>query len=210
MSLLDLVGWIGSAILVWSLLQTRIVRLRVINLVGCVILIVFNTVVGVWPMVGLNVALALINAFHLRRLLVTRHTPAQYTVVAADPDEEYLRYLLTRYAPDIATFNPRFRADQTPFEKGYLILHDAETVGVVLLHDAGDGLAQIALDYVTPRFRDFTPGEFVFLRSGLLADQGFLRVETMPGAVEGVPAAAAYYRRLGFTGDRDVVGLDLA
>lgn len=210
MSLLDLVGWIGSAILVWSLLQTRIVRLRVINLVGCVILIVFNTLVGVWPMVGLNVGLAVINAYHLRRLLLARHEPAEYTVLAATPAEEYLRYLLELHAADIAAFNPRFSAGGTPFEKGYLILREAETVGVVLLHDAGNGLAQIALDYVTPRFRDFTPGEFVFLRSGLLADEGFLRVETMPGAIDGVPAAAAYYRRLGFTGDRDVVGLDLA
>ena len=209
MSLLDLVGWIGSAILVWSLLQTRIVRLRVINLVGCVILIVFNTLAGVWPMMGLNVGLAVINVYHLRKLLVARHEPAQYAVLEARPDEEYLQYLLRVHAADIATFNPHFSAGRTPFERAFLILLADETVGVVLLHDAGDGLAQIALDYVTPRFRDFTPGEFVFLGSGLLADLGFLRVETMPGVVE-VPATAAYYRRLGFTGDRDVVGLDLA
>lgn len=209
MSLLDLVGWVGSAILVWSLLQTRIVRLRVINLVGCVILIAFNALVGVWPMMGLNICLALINIYYLRKLLGTRHAPAQYTVLAADPREEYLRYLLEVHAADIAMFNPRFSAGRTPFEKGYLIVHEEETVGVVLLHDAGDGLAQIALDYVTPRFRDFTPGEFVFLRSETLADQGFLRVETMPGDTT-VPAVAAYYRRLGFTGDHDVVGLDLA
>ena len=37
---LVLLGWVGSAILVWSLLQTRLRRLRVINLVGCVVLIV--------------------------------------------------------------------------------------------------------------------------------------------------------------------------
>lgn len=208
MSLLDLVGWVGSAILVWSLLQTSIVRLRVINLVGCVILIVFNTLVGVWPMMGLNVGLAIINIYYLRGLLGDRHEPAQYTVLAAAPNEEYLRYLLRVHAADIATFAPRFDADRTPFDQGYLILREAETVGLVLLHDAGNGLAQIALDYVTPRFRDFTPGEFVFLRSGLLADRGFLRVETIPGATA-VPAVATYYQRLGFTGDRSVVGLDL-
>ena len=42
MSLLDLVGWVGSAILVWSLLQTRVLRLRLINLVGSLILVAFN------------------------------------------------------------------------------------------------------------------------------------------------------------------------
>ncbi len=49
---LEVVGWVGSAILVWSLLQTQLRRLRVINLVGCVVLIVYNTVNHVWPMVG--------------------------------------------------------------------------------------------------------------------------------------------------------------
>lgn len=209
MSLLDLVGWIGSAILVWSLLQTRIVRLRVINLVGCIILIVFNTLAGVWPMVGLNVGLAVINVYHLRKLLLTRHEPAQYTVLEAHPDEAYLRYLIDVHAADIATVAPHFRPGHVGFELAFLVVHEEETVGFTLLHDAGDGLAQIVLDYVTPRFRDFTPGEFVFLRSGLLARSGIRRIETTPGALDS-PATAAYYRRLGFTGDHEVVGLDLA
>ena len=45
---LEAVGWIGSAVLVWSLLQTELHRLRIINLVGCLVLIVYNGVVGVW------------------------------------------------------------------------------------------------------------------------------------------------------------------
>ena len=44
-------------------------------------------------------------------------------------------------------------------------------------------MAQVELDYVTPRFRDFTPGEFVFRRSGLFRDRGFRQVLTPPGMV---------------------------
>ena len=51
----------------------------------------------------------------------------------------------------------------------------------MLVRDAGDGVAQVELDYVTPRFRDFTPGEFVYRRSGLFRDRGFRRVLTPPG-----------------------------
>lgn len=47
-------------------------------------------------------------------------------------------------------------------------------------------------DYVTPRFRDFSPGEFVWRRSGLLTDRGFRRVITPPNMV------SPYYDRLGF------------
>ena len=61
MSWVDALGWFGSALLIYSLLQARILRLRVLNTVACVILIVFNALIGVWPMVAMNVVLAAIN-----------------------------------------------------------------------------------------------------------------------------------------------------
>ena len=64
-------------------------------------------------------------------------------------------------------------------------------VGVVLLRADGD-TAYVLLDYVTPRYRDFSPGEFVWRRSGLLADRGVRRVVTPPNMI------GAYYGRLGF------------
>ena len=66
---LEIIGWTGSAILVWSLLQTRILRLRALNLLGSLVLLLYNSMIGVWPMVGLNLVLSAINIVHLRRLL---------------------------------------------------------------------------------------------------------------------------------------------
>lgn len=40
---LDLFGWVGSALLIVSLLQTRVLRFRVLNLVASLSLIAFNT-----------------------------------------------------------------------------------------------------------------------------------------------------------------------
>lgn len=51
---LDILGWGGSALLVSSLLQERVLRFRVLNLVACLILVVFNGVLEVWPMVAVN------------------------------------------------------------------------------------------------------------------------------------------------------------
>ena len=204
MSLLDLVGWVGSAILVWSLLQTRILRLRLINLVGSLILVAFNIGVGVWPMVGLNTVLVGINLFYLRALLRSRHSTTSYAVVEVEPDDAYLGYLLGCHATDIREFSADFRPDAPRTGEAYLILRDEETVGYVLLHDAGSGVAQIDLDYVTARYRDFTPGEFVFRTSRLLVDKGYTRVVSAPGA-EG-----AYYAGIGFERVGDRYRLDLA
>jgi len=205
MSLLDLVGWIGSAILVWSLLQSRILRLRLINLVGCVILIAFNLLAGVWPMVGLNVVLAVINVVYLQKMLRSRHSPATYSVVHTEPTAPYVQHLLSVHGADVERFAPAFRDAVVDATEAYLIVRGDETVGYVLLHDAGDGVAQIDLDYVTERYRDFTPGEFVFRRSDLLRDRGYTSVRTRAGSASTAP----YYEKIGFTATGDAYELNL-
>jgi hypothetical protein len=62
---IDLLGWIGSAILVASLLQGTMMRLRVLNLVAAVMLVAYNIVVETWPMVGMNLAVALIDIWFI-------------------------------------------------------------------------------------------------------------------------------------------------
>ena len=83
-----------------------------------------------------------------------------------------------------------------------MVLKGDETVGVVLVRADG-AVARVQLDYVTPRYRDFSPGEFVWSRSGLLRDDGFTRVVTPPGMV------APYYDRLGFRREGESYVLDL-
>ena len=65
-------------------------------------------------------------------------------------------------------------------------------------------MAQVELDYVTPRFRDFSPGEFVFRRSRPVP-----RPRLPPGAHARPGWCAPYYERVGFTRQGDRYRLDL-
>ncbi|MFK3982262.1 YgjV family protein [Micromonospora sp. NPDC050397] len=204
MNWLDVIGWSGSALLVWSLLQTRVLRLRALNLVGSLVLIGYNAALGVWPGVGLNVVIAIINVLYLRRMLATRHDERTYEVVEVGTDDGFLAHTLRVHAADIARFNPGFRwhgAD--PDRSAFLVVRADEVVGVVLVTRVDGDVARIELDYVTQRFRDFTPGEFVYRRSSLFTDRGYRRVLTPPGMV------APYYDRLGFRREGDSYVLDL-
>jgi hypothetical protein len=204
MDWLEIIGWAGSALLVWSLVQTRIVRLRAINLIGCLVLIGYNGVLRVWPMIGLNVVLALINIWYLTRLLATRHDDRTYQVVEVATDDGFLAHTLRVHAEDIARFNPRFRWETSPAGRSaFLVVRADEVVGIVLVRAVNRKLAQVELDYVTRRFRDLSPGEFVYRRSRLFTDRGFRQVRTPPGMV------APYYDRLGFRRDGDAYLLDL-
>ncbi len=204
MSWLDALGWLGSALLVFSVMQARVLRFRVLNLLACLVLIAFNAALEIWPMVAMNVALAAINVYFLRRLLTDRHDENAFEVLEVAPDDRFLHHVLEIEAASIRKYQPVLIWDaSSPASRSFLILRGHETVGVVLVTDTGDGTAQIALDYVTPRFRDFSPGEFVWRRSHLLQDHGFSRVVTPPGMVN------PYYERIGFIRQGDSFVLTL-
>lgn len=190
MGWLDAVGWAGSTLLVFSLLQARVLRFRVLNTIACVVLVFFNAMLGIWPMVAMNVVLASINLFFIVRLVRERHDEAAFEVLRVNTGDDYLRHVLDTHREDILRFQPDF-TEPHPDEGAFIVMKGDETVGVVVLARDGE-TARILLDYVTPKYRDFTPGEFVWRRSGLLDGLGFRRVETPPNMV------GAYYDRVGF------------
>ena len=194
--MLELVGWLGSAVLVISLLQTRVMRFRVLNTVSCLVLIVYNALVGVWPMAAMNVVLVGINVVVIGRLLQHRHDDRAYDAVPIGVSEPFLHRLLDRHSADIAAFNPGLPADVTAdAEHAFLVSSGDQVVGVVLSRagaEAGD--QQVLLDYVLPAFRDFTPGEFVFRPDGPFSALGTRRIIASPG----MAASEKYLRTVGF------------
>lgn len=198
-------GWAGSAVLVYSLLQSRVLRFRLLNLAASLTLTVFNALLHVWPMVAMNTVLAGINIVFIVRLMRERDDERVYEVVAVGSDEAYLRHFLKVQGADIHRLFPAFDPDApSAGRSAYLVERGNETVGVVVVRDAGDGVAQVELDYVTPRFRDFSPGEFVYRSSGLFRGKGIRRILTPPGMVN------PYYAKLGFRPEGDHWVTDLA
>jgi hypothetical protein len=194
MEWIDIVGWTGSALLVWSLAQARVLRFRVLNLVASLVLTGYNAVLEVWPMAVVNGVLVAINCWQIARLLRTRHDSAAYEVVEVGADDDFLRHVLARERAEIERWNPGFRWDGAGSGRhAFIVVHEAEVVGVVLVADSGPGTARIELDYVRPRFRDFTPGEFVYRSSRLFADRGYSRVLAPERMVD-----QSYLERVGF------------
>jgi len=196
----QVLGWIGSALLIISLLQTRVLRLRILNTVAAAVLVVFNALVEVWPMTVMNAVIIVINLWQIARLRSATHAEG-YTLLEVDPTDDYLRHVLRVHERGIREFYPDFVFDPAAQGTAFLILRGDETAGVVLLQDGDSpGVAQLDLDYVTPKYRDFTPAEFVYERSGWFADHGYERVVAPVGMSSDDP----YLPRLGYTrhGDR--------
>lgn len=204
---LELIGWAGSVLVVASLAQARVLRFRVFNLVGAVLATGYNVALGIWPFAAMNAVITVIDVYWLVRLQRERHDEATYEVIEVDPGDAYLDHVLRVNLPDIRAFQPGFGWDPSVGGRlAFLVLRGAETVGVVVVRDVGDGVGQVEIDYVTKRFRDFTPGEFVYRRSGMFAAAGFRRLVAPPDVAD----PQDYYARVGFEHDGDSWVRDVA
>lgn len=197
MPVLEIIGWVGSVLVVVSLMQARVLRFRWLNFAGSVIATAYNTIVGIWPFAAMNGVIAVIDAYWLWRLTRERHDADVYEVVPVGAGDHYLRHVLGVHADDIARYYPSFGlpGDAAGDSRwAYLVLRGDETVGVVVVRDAGDGIGEVELDWVTPRFRDFAPGEFVYRRSGVFAGTGLRSLVVAEDARDTGP----YLERVGF------------
>ncbi len=197
-TVLEIIGWVGSALVILSLAQARVLRFRVLNLVGAALAVVYNVALAIWPFAVMNAIIAVIDVYWLRRLRSERHDPAAYSVVEVGPTDGYLAHLLGVHLADIRTFQPSYDVPlDTARRWAFLVQREAETVGAVVVRDNGDGSANVELDYVTPRFRDCTPGEFVYATSGVFAAHGLRRLVADPE----LATQTSYLTRVGFVDD---------
>lgn len=154
-------------------------------------------------MVGMNIVLAAINLWFIVQLVRERHDDAAFDVLQVRGDDEYLRHVLRVHGAEILKYNPEFVHDPGAEDQdAFVVTRGDETVGVVVLTAAGD-TARVLLDYVTPRYRDFSPGEFIWRQSGMLSSHGYRRVVTSPAMV------SPYYDRVGFHRDGESWVLEL-
>lgn len=64
---LEIFGYIGTALVVVSMMMTSLAWLRALNISGSVISAIYSALSGAWPIVVMNISLIVINAFHLIR-----------------------------------------------------------------------------------------------------------------------------------------------
>ena len=83
---LEVLGWAGTGILVVSLVQGRMLRLRWMNLLACILLVGYNAALSVWPMVAMNGIVALINIYYIVTLSRRgRHNTTDPVAAGGDP-----------------------------------------------------------------------------------------------------------------------------
>lgn len=65
---LELLGYIGTALILLSMMMTNVKKLRWFNLAGSIVSMIYGALCGTWPTALLNCSLAIIHVVQLLRL----------------------------------------------------------------------------------------------------------------------------------------------
>lgn len=208
---IEAVGYLASAVIVWSITQRSILRLRLLGLVGSLMFLVYSIAIGAYPIAVVNAIAGGIHLWYLRKLIA--HKDEVFRVLHVLPDSRYLLDFLDFYRDDIqGRFQPEFEYRPDEGRLTAFILRDMVPAGLFIGREADDGSFHVELDFVIPQYRDFKVAGYVYSpRSGLFDDDCPPLVWTEASNAD----HAAYLRRVGFSpcpddGDRYEIHLAAA
>jgi len=195
----EILGLIGSLMVALSMTMSHIRTLRILNLVGCVLFVVYGILIHSLSVTLLNLFTGGVNIYFLVNLRIQTNRPEFFETLFKDPQsDEYIRRFVLFHAKDINKFFPSFNSDP---ETGTLagteccfILRQTLPVSLVAFRRGDGEEISIVLDYAIPAYRDFKNGRFFFDTAvSQIASPG-----TVFAAIGEVPAHSSYLRKLGF------------
>ena len=73
---IEIFGYIGSALIIISMMMTSIGRLRIFSIAGSSINMAYSLISSVYPIAILNASLIIINVYHLSKYMISKRSSA--------------------------------------------------------------------------------------------------------------------------------------
>ncbi|SFP64867.1 inner membrane protein [Butyrivibrio proteoclasticus] len=156
-TIIEAIGYLGSALVLVSFLMASVVKLRVVNTIGSVIFTTYAFIIHSYPTAIMNVCLVLINIYYLVKM---SNTKVDYSIVRVNSKDALVGYLLRYYSADIQNCFPENLMDFSESNIGYVVCHNGKPVSLFFGKEK-DGTVDIELDYSIPEYRDFSIGKYL-------------------------------------------------
>ena len=186
--LVEMIGYLGSTLVVFSMLMTSVVKLRVVNTIGSVIFMCYALVIGSYPTALMNLCLIAINVVQLNRLF---RDQKQYDMIEAGPGDRYVSYFLQKNLDDIREWFPSFSPEGKMGDTVFLVCCGSQPASVFIGNRVRPDTLEILLDYAAPVYRDTSAGRYLY---GQLMQKGFRTLVFRETAPKHVP----YLKKTGF------------
>jgi hypothetical protein len=137
--------------------MTSIVKLRVINFIGCLLFAAFAYFIDSYPTMLMNLGIACINVYFLYQLYRNQE---QFKLLIASTESEYFAHFLEVNREEIE----QQRAIEDIKQSGvfFYMLRNNVIAGVLAGDKNDNGVFDIKLDFVIPEYRDFKLGKYYF------------------------------------------------
>ena len=159
--IIELFGYLGSTLVVVSMLMSSVVKLRVINTIGSIISGTYALIIHSYPLALMNICLIVINCYNLAKLLKSEQ---QYDLVRVNADDGFLSYFIARYKEDIQNFFQGQDLAPSASNAAYIVCCGEAPAGLLLGNISENGTLDIAVDYTTPTYRDCSVGKYLYAR----------------------------------------------
>ena len=153
----EIIGYVGSALVLVSFLMASVVKLRVVNAVGSTIFAVYALLIRSYPTMIMNICLVLINLYYLWKL---RNSEPNYHLTALQPTDGFVDFFLREHREDIARCFPGRNWHEDELNRAILVCH-GDTPAGLLLGKEKNGKLDVVLDYSTPAYRDSSEGRYL-------------------------------------------------
>jgi len=73
-TLIEWIGYLASILITISMLMKEIFKLRFINLMGCILFVIYGLIIGAYPVAIANAIIVFINLYYLYKLFREMNT----------------------------------------------------------------------------------------------------------------------------------------
>jgi len=192
--LIEWIGYIASTIVLISLSLSSILRLRIVNLVGSALFSIYGFYIGALPVGIMNLLIVFFNLYYLQKLSFQKE---KFEIIQSDSDQEFVQKFLTYFKKDIQKYFPDFRNQANSQSLVLLVMRNMNLAGI-FIGDEKNNVLEVELDYVTPGYRDYKNGIFLFNHfKDTIKEKKYTRVK----ASTTVPQQMKYLKKIGFVAD---------
>jgi len=188
----ELIGYIASVLVAISLMMSKIVQLRIVNMIGAATFALYGVLIGSIPVAGMNAFIVLINIYYLTKI----YTADEYfKLLKVAPESDYLNAFIDFYKKQMLTFQPHFSPEKSKNQLNIFVLRDMVPAGLLMGNVDREGVLSVDLDFVLPQYRDFKIGSFLFNEKvDFFRAEGIKKIVAIPGSDQ----HNTYLREMGF------------
>jgi len=171
--LIEWIGYLGSLLVLISLMLSSILKLRLVNLFGAAVFAFYGFFIGALPVGIMNFVIAIADIYYLRQLYSHKE---RFDVMEVHSGDYYLQKFVDHYQRDIHKFFPEFSSLEES-DIILLVLRDLNPAGAFVGIADNDKSLKIKLDYVTPQYRDCKLGRYIYTKfSNFFKEKGYKKL----------------------------------